>query len=104
MDAFRRTYNHGREWLKSTKGKSKKKLGQDKTVIVPVSQEGSVGSGARNTSLYVEPLALKDQVIRFQGIINTSTVSPLLEAHAGSSRPTTETTGVEMIPDVAKCE
>jgi hypothetical protein len=59
MNAFRRAYNRGREWLKYTKGKFKKKLKQDKTVIAPVSQEDPVGGNACNTSSYVQPLALK---------------------------------------------
>jgi hypothetical protein len=56
MSAFRRTYNRGREWLKDTKGKVKK-LGRDKNVTAPVSQEDAVGGSAYNTSSYVQPLA-----------------------------------------------
>jgi hypothetical protein len=104
MNAFRRAYTRGRKWLKDTKGKFKKKLGQDKTVITPVSAEDSVGGNVRNTSSYVEPLALKDQKIRFRGPSDISTISPLLEAHAESLRPTRETPTSERLPDVAKCE
>jgi hypothetical protein len=78
MDAFRRTYDRGREKLKNTKEKLKKI-----TTHIPsaqISREASIGGSARSASSSAHPSVTADQAAGLQSI-SISAIS------VGSSQP-----------------